>query len=142
MLYLVCLQWLQYLCTHTGEIVNANTFTLVCHGLTQALNVAKDNLRGRNRFQLGTFAPGKTSTSSQLVSGLPFRLLLRLLPRLPPPPPVTFLSLLTRLSRMLSTSFNPACSGSLPAKVSASKKIPFWQILPPQSPAHRSIGTP
>ena len=75
-LYLVCLQWPQYPCidTHTGEIVNTNTFTLVCHGLTQALNdefirgiVAKDNLRGRNRFQLGTFAPGKTSASSQLV---------------------------------------------------------------------------
>ena len=60
--------------THTGEIVNTNTFTLTSQGLTQALTddfirgiVAKDNLRGRNRFQLGMFAPGKTSTSSQLV---------------------------------------------------------------------------
>ena len=29
--------------------------------------VSKNNIRGRNRFQLGRFAPGKTSTSSQLV---------------------------------------------------------------------------
>ena len=60
--------------THTGEIINTNTFTLSSQGLTQALTdeficgmVSKDNIRGRNRFQLGRFAPGKTSTSSQLV---------------------------------------------------------------------------
>ena len=51
--------------THTGEIVNTNTFVLTCHGLTQSLTdgficgmVAKDNLRGKNRFQLGLFVPG------------------------------------------------------------------------------------
>ena len=45
-----------------------------CYGLTQSLTdefirgmVAKDNLRGKNRFQLGLFAPGKTSNSTQLV---------------------------------------------------------------------------
>ena len=60
--------------THTGEIINTNTFTLSSQGLTQALTdeficgmVSKDNIRGRNRFQLGRFAPGKTSASSQLV---------------------------------------------------------------------------
>ena len=60
--------------THTGEIINTNTFTLSSQGLTQALTdeficgmVSKDNIRGRNRFQLCRFAPGKTSTSSQLV---------------------------------------------------------------------------
>ena len=60
--------------THTGEIVDTSTFVLKCHGLTQPLTdefikglVSKDNLRGKKRFLLGLYAPGKTSNSTQLV---------------------------------------------------------------------------
>ena len=59
--------------THSGQVVNTNTFVLTCSGLTQSLTdeyikglVAKDNMRGRNRFQLGLFAQGKTSIACSL----------------------------------------------------------------------------
>ena len=49
--------------THSSQIINTNTFVLTCHGLTQSLTdeyirgiVAKDSIRGKNRFQLGLFA--------------------------------------------------------------------------------------
>ena len=60
--------------THTGEVVDTNTFVLKCYGLTQPLTdefikglVSKDNLRGKKRFLLGLYAPGKTLNSTQLV---------------------------------------------------------------------------
>ena len=106
--------------THTGEIVNTNTFVLTCHSLTQPLTdefikglVSKDNPRGRNRFELGLFAPGKTSNSTQLV--------IRLTPTPPLGPSAGPVSASSRdlpltidqaEEYMVSTFFNPACSAS------------------------------